>query len=75
MDSNHQHRKKNQPFWLPALGPAIRLPQEKPVLSCRDRGFESISLQRQVACEPDDDIDLRRVSVALPSGRLRLRLR
>src|SRR4029077_19274226 len=26
---------KKQPFWLPPFGPAIRLPQQKPGLSCR----------------------------------------
>src|SRR6202011_2839043 len=53
MDSNHRYRLKNNPFWLPAFGPAIRLPQQKPALSCRDRWFESISLQRGVRCELD----------------------
>jgi hypothetical protein len=37
--------QKNNPFWLPALGPAIRLPQQKPALSRRDRWFESAFLQ------------------------------
>src|ERR1700694_3185379 len=34
MDSNHRYRIRNNPFW-PAPGPAIRLPQQKPALSCR----------------------------------------
>ncbi len=46
-------RKKTNSFWLPAFGPAIRLPQQKPALSCRYRWFESISLQRGVRCELD----------------------
>ena len=29
MDSNHWYRIKEPPFWLPALGPAIRLPHQK----------------------------------------------
>ena len=53
MDSNHRYRIKNNPFWLPALGPAIRLSHEKPALSCRDRWFESISLQRGVRANLD----------------------
>ena len=44
---------KKPPFWLPALGPAICLPQQKPALSCRDRWFESISLRGRVRCELD----------------------
>ena len=35
MDSNHRYRIRNNPFWLPPFGPAIRLPQQKPALSCR----------------------------------------
>jgi hypothetical protein len=35
MDSNHRYRVRNNPFWLPPFGPAIRLPQQKPALSCR----------------------------------------
>ena len=35
MDSNHRYRIRNNPFWLPRFGPAIRLPQQKPALSCR----------------------------------------
>jgi hypothetical protein len=27
--------QRNDPFWLPPFGPAIRLPQQKPALSCR----------------------------------------
>ena len=26
MDSNHRYRIRNNPFWLPPFGPAIRLP-------------------------------------------------
>ena len=29
MDPNHWYRIKEPPFWLPALGPAIRLPHQK----------------------------------------------
>ena len=35
MDSNHRYRIRNNPFWLPPFGPAIRLPKQKPALSCR----------------------------------------
>jgi len=35
MDSNHRYRIRNNPFWLPPFGPAIRLPQQKSALSCR----------------------------------------
>src|SRR5207245_11272352 len=35
MDSNHRYRIRNNPFWLLPFGPAIRLPQQKPALSCR----------------------------------------
>src|SRR5438132_6406386 len=35
MDSNHRYRIRNNLFWLPPFGPAIRLPQQKPALSCR----------------------------------------
>src|SRR6266478_5876611 len=35
MDSNHRYRIRNNPFWLPPFGSAIRLPQQKPTLSCR----------------------------------------
>jgi hypothetical protein len=35
MDSNHRYRIRNILFWLPPFGPAIRLPQQKPALSCR----------------------------------------
>src|ERR1700736_3750922 len=35
MDSNHRYRIRNNPFWLPPFGPIIRLPQQKPALSCR----------------------------------------
>jgi len=33
--SNHPYRIRNNPFWLPPFGPAIRIPQQKPPLSCR----------------------------------------
>src|SRR3954464_15516051 len=35
MDSNHRYRIRYNSFWLPPFGPAIRLPQQKPALSCR----------------------------------------
>jgi hypothetical protein len=35
MDSNHRYRITNNLFWLPPFGPAIRLSQQKPALSCR----------------------------------------
>src|SRR4029077_17471367 len=35
MDSNHRFRIRNNPFWLLPFGSAIRLPQQKPALSCR----------------------------------------
>jgi hypothetical protein len=35
MDPNNRYRIRNNPFWLPPCGPAIRLPQQKPALSCR----------------------------------------
>src|SRR6202030_1458652 len=71
MDSNHRYRKKNNPFWLPALGPAIRLPQEKPALSCRDRCFESISLQRGVTWDPELVLVIGTVGIFASSARLR----
>src|ERR1700751_314229 len=36
MESNHRYRIRNPPFWPPPAGPAIRLPQQKPALSCRE---------------------------------------
>jgi hypothetical protein len=35
MDSNHRYRIKNNPFWLPPFGPAIRLPQQQSGSLCR----------------------------------------
>jgi putative transposase len=51
--SNHRYRIINNPFWLPPFGPAIRLPQQKPAVLCRDRWFESISLRQRVSSEPN----------------------
>src|SRR5438309_9203957 len=41
MDSNPRYRIRNNPFWLPPFGPAIRLPQQKPALSCRGPFLEA----------------------------------
>jgi hypothetical protein len=44
-------------FWLPGrfVVAGFRGGLEKML---GDRGFESVSLQRRVSCEPEDDIDL-----------------
>jgi hypothetical protein len=51
MDSNHRYRIRNNPFWLPPFGPAIRLPQQKPALSCRGP-MVRIHLPQRVIHEP-----------------------
>src|SRR4029077_5767542 len=53
MDSNHRYRIRNNPFWLPPFGPAIRLPQQKPALSCRGPMVRIPLPPRGVGCEPD----------------------
>jgi hypothetical protein len=53
MDSNHRYRIRNNPFWLPPFGPAIRLPQQNRLFRAGDRWFESISLQQRVCLSCD----------------------
>ena len=51
MDSNHRYRIKKQPVLAARVRSRNSPSAQKPALSCRDRWFESISLQRRV-CEP-----------------------
>ena len=51
MDSNHRYRIRNNLFWLPPFGPTIRLPQQKPALSCRGPMVRIHPLQRRVRSE------------------------